>query len=207
MSRVRSSSRASGTSAVYCTLILGRIDALLKCHGLSGLINQHWPTRAALRQLPLALAIYKTIGHLLSHRGDSLALTTDDQTGENGEDGGPDESGEQEEDLAGRVDSGGAEEDDGQEGPMASDDCQDALIGDGDGQAAGGGQPTEPDDDDHSEESDDHHNYLHKVGDVRFRILPAYEAPGTTPTTQTTRPSRRTPLTAFGIATRHPRSS
>ncbi|CEM13889.1 unnamed protein product, partial [Vitrella brassicaformis CCMP3155] len=245
--RVRSSSRASGTSAVNCTLILGRIDTLLIRYGLSGLIDvdrhggtagaaplpgglsridylcrvlyllerggrlwawlggflrlaaiyrltpatplvisaewvqQHWPTRAALRQLPLALAIYKAIGHLLSHRGDSLALTTDEQTNENDEDGGPDGSDEQEEDLAEPVDNAGAEEDDGQEGPMASDDGQDTLIGDGDGEAAGGGQSMEPDGDDHSDESDDHHIYPHKVGTVRFRILPADEAPGNQP--------------------------
>ncbi|CEM13902.1 unnamed protein product [Vitrella brassicaformis CCMP3155] len=147
-------------------------------------VQQHWPTRAALHQLPLSLAICKTIGHLLSYEGGSLALTTYEQTNENdaGEDGGPDESGEQEDDLAEPVDNGGAEEDDGQEGPMASDGGQDALIGDGDGEAGGGGQPMEPDDDDHSDESDDHHRiYPHKVGNVRFRILPAYAAPGNQP--------------------------
>ncbi|CEM02737.1 unnamed protein product [Vitrella brassicaformis CCMP3155] len=159
-SRVRSSSRASGTSVIGCDFIFRRIDALLRRYGLSGLIDvdrhggtagaaplpgglsridylcrvlyllerggrlwawlggflrvaaiyrltpamplvisaewvqQHWPTRAAVHQLPLALAIYKTIGHLLSYEGDSLALTTDEQTNENeaGEDDGDDEN-------------------------------------------------------------------------------------------------------------------
>ncbi|CEM13907.1 unnamed protein product [Vitrella brassicaformis CCMP3155] len=224
VSRVRSSSRPSGTSVIGCDFILRRIDALLRRYGLSGLIDvdRHGgaagaaPLPGGLSRIDylcpravsagawwpsLSLAVYKTIGHLLSYQGDSLALTTDEQTGENGEDGGPDESSGENEDrqegeVAEPIEQDGDEQDDlmesvpdqGQHEPPLPP-CPSASEYDTWHWCRSGAPPSQEGDDEsdesdesyESDDSDDHHNYPHKVGDVRFCILPTDEAPGNQP--------------------------
>jgi len=48
----------------------------------------HLATKTAFDELPLALAVYSTFGHLLSHRGTSLALQRVDEEQEDADDGG-----------------------------------------------------------------------------------------------------------------------
>ncbi|CEL92161.1 unnamed protein product [Vitrella brassicaformis CCMP3155] len=129
------------------------------------------PTAAAFKELPLALAVYKAFGHLLSHRGTSLALerveddddqSESDQASDDENDDGMDEGGDEEDgddDIDHQQESGGG----------------DASGGEGPGGDGPGGQP-----------GNGHHGDGHgggvtrqryRIGNVDFTTVPLADLP------------------------------
>ncbi|CEL92186.1 unnamed protein product [Vitrella brassicaformis CCMP3155] len=97
----------------------------------------HLPTASAFDELPLALAVYKTFGHLLSYRGTSLALEQVEEEMEEQEDGedmeDSDEEEQEDDNAMGDVD----EQDEG-DNDAAVQQQQEGAAGDGAGGQQGG---------------------------------------------------------------------
>ncbi|CEL92170.1 unnamed protein product [Vitrella brassicaformis CCMP3155] len=98
------------------------------------------PTAAAFDELPLALAVYKTFGRLLSYKGDSLALERVEEEMEEQEDGEEmEDSDEEEQEGEGDDAMGDGGEQDDEQGDDIDQQQQEGAGGDGSGGQPGDG--------------------------------------------------------------------